>query len=434
MPELAVQGGNPVRTAPFAPWPQYSETDFARLREVIESRNWGGFPFPNRWAREFAALFAEFHGAKYGLAVANGAVALQIALRAAGLQFGDEVIVPAYTWEGTAAAVLFEGGVPVFVDVREDTFCMDAAKVEAAITDRTRALLPVHLAMRFADMDALAAIARRRNLAVIEDCAHAHGGRWKGKGAGSMGDAGCFSLQSSKLMTSGEGGVVITSDLKYHEIAQSYSNCGRASETDQHGVRIVGGNFRMTDLQAALLVGQLERLEEQNQRRARNAGRLTDGLARIPYIAVLPADPNITREAMYQYVFRFKEAEAPVSRDVFVRALEAEGVPCEGRFYEAVYRSDMFPASPKQFPALAAGRAKPVDYREIRCPVAERLAYEESVWLPHFLLLGSEADVEDIVAAVEKVVTHLEELEGVGAGTKGVSRTGLSKLQKERQW
>ena len=434
MSDLAVRGGAPVRTGPFAPWPQYSQTDLERVREVIESRNWGGFPFPNKWAGEFAAKFAERHGAAYGVAVVNGTIALQIALRAVGVRFGDEVIVPAYTWESTASAVLFEGGVPVFVDVREDTFCIDAAKVEAAITPRTRALLPVHLAMRFTDMDALVAIARKHNLAIVEDCAHAHGGRWKGKGAGSMGDLGCFSLQSSKLMTSGEGGVIITSNLEHHEFVQSCTNCGRAGETDEYKHRVVGSNFRISELQAALLAGQLERLPEQNERRLRNAARLTAGLAKIPHIAVLPPDPGITREVMYQYVFRFKASETPITRDVFVRALESEGVPCEGRFYEAVYRSDLFPATVEDFPALAHNRPEPLDYSKVRCPVAERLAYEESVWLPHFLLLGDDKDVDDILTAVEKLATRLDELEGVDAGVKGASRTGRSSMQKDRQW
>jgi len=434
MSVLAVRGGAPVRRKPFAPWPQYAAADLERLRSVVESRNWGGFPFPNRWAREFAARFAAFHGARYGVAVANGTVALQAALRAVGLRFGQEVIVPAYTWEGTAAAVLFEGGVPVFVDVRADTLCLDAGLVEAAITERTRAILPVHLAMRFADMDALCAIARRHNLAVVEDCAHAHGGRWKGRGAGSMGDLGCFSLQSSKLMTAGEGGVVITSSQRHHEAVQAYVNCGRAGETDDYAVRLVGSNFRITELQAALLIGQLERLGEQNAVRRRNATRLTEGLKKIPHVEPLPPDPDITEEVMYQYVFRFRSDEAPVHRDVFVRALEEEGIPCEGRFYEAVYRSDLFPASSEQFPALAYGRPAPVDYRQTHCPVAERLAYQESVWLPHFLLLGDERDVDDILAAVEKVATHLEELEGVDAGVKGASRTGRSRLESDRQW
>ncbi len=434
MAVLAVKGGAPVRTARFPPWPQYSQEDLERVRQVIESRNWGGFPFPNKWASDVAARFAEYHGAAYGLAVANGTVALQVALRAAGLRFGDEVIVPAYTWEGTAAAVLFEGGVPVFVDVREDTFCIDAAQVEAAVTSRTRALLPVHLAMRFADMDALNQIARKHNLAVIEDCAHAHGGRWKGRAAGAMGDAGCFSMQSSKLMTSGEGGMLITSNLEYYELAQVYVNCGRASATDRFGHRLVGANLRMTDIQAALLMGQLERLGAQNERRARNAARLAAGLSAVPGITLLPPDPNITREVMYQYVFRYTPDNPRIHRDVFVRALEAEGIPCEGRFYEAVYRSDLFPATPQQFPGLAVQRREPVDYSRFHCPVAERLAYQESVWLPHFLLLGDDKDVDDIVTAVDKVARNLDQLEGVDAGVKGMSRTGRSLVQKDRQW
>lgn len=429
MSVLAVKGGSPVRSKPFAPWPQFSQEDLERVREVLESRNWGGFPFPNKWASHVAAKFAEHHGARYGLGVANGTIALQIALRAVGLHFGDEVIVPAYTWEGTAAAVLFEGGVPVFVDVREDTFCMDETQVETAITERTKALLPVHLAMRFADMDALNEIARKHKLAVIEDCAHAHGGRWKSRGAGSMGDVGCFSMQSSKLMTSGEGGMVITSSLEYHELAQVYVNCGRAGATDQYRHRLVGSNLRMTDIQAALLAGQLERLPEQNERRARNAVRLTAGLSAIAGVEVLSTDPNITQEVMYQYVFRYKPENSRIHRDVFVRALEAEGIPCEGRFYEAVYRSDLFPATPEQFPALAHQRLS-----KFNCPVAERLAYEESVWLPHFVLLGNEKDVDDIVTAVEKVARNLDQLEGVDAGVKGMSRTGRSLAQKDRQW
>lgn len=425
---LAALGGTPIRTDPFAPWPQYSQADLDRVRQVIESRNWGGFPFPNTWASEFAARFATAHGAKHGVAVVNGTIALQIALRSVGMRFGDEVIVPAYTWEGTAAAVLFEGGVPVFVDVRDDTFCLDAAKVEAAVTERTRVILPVHLGMRFADMDALRAIARKHDLKVVEDCAHAHGGHWKGQGAGSMGDAGAFSLQSSKLMTSGEGGMIITNDLKHYEYALSYINCGRASDTDQYKQRMVGSNFRISDLQAALLIGQLERLEEQNERRACNAVRLTAGLARLPHIEVLPRDPDITREVMYQYVFRFLPDSAPVSRDVFVRALEAEGIPCEGRFYEAVPRSDLFPATPDQFPQLTQ------DYSQTEYPVSERLAYAESVWLHHFLLLGTDADTDSILAAVEKVISNLDQLTSLDAGVKAASRTGRSNLQKDRQW
>ncbi|MBI3694561.1 MAG: DegT/DnrJ/EryC1/StrS family aminotransferase [Acidobacteria bacterium] len=429
MSTLALRGGAPVRRAPFPVWPVYDEDDLKRVCAVVESRNWGGFPFPNRVAGEFARDFAYYHGAAYGLAVANGTVALQVALQSIDLRFGDEVIVPAYTWDGTAAAVLFAGGVPVFVDVREDTLCLDVERVEAAVTPRTRALLPVHLAMRFADMDALGSIAQRHHLAVIEDCAHVHGGAWKGHGAGSMGDLGCFSLQSSKLMTAGEGGVIITSRLDRFELAQSYTNCGRATATDRFGRRVVGSNFRITELQAALLVGQLGRLHRQNERRARSAARLTAGLRRIPNIEPLPPDPRITREAIYNYVFRYRPEHSTVSRDLFVAALDAEGIPCDGRFYEPVYKSALFPATPREFPQLGT-----LDYSQVQCPVAERLAYEESVWIPQFLLLGDAGDVDDILTAVEKVATHLDELGSAAAGVKSLSRAERPRVEKDRQY
>jgi dTDP-4-amino-4,6-dideoxygalactose transaminase len=192
---------------------------------------------------------------------------------------GDEVIVPAYTWDGTAMAVLFAGGVPVFADIDPDTYCLDVESTRAAITPRTRAVIPVHLAMRFVDMDALLDLAREHNLKVIEDCAHAHGGEYKNRGAGSMGDIGCFSFQESKIMTAGEGGMVMTSNLQIFEHLQSQVNCGRASLTDQYKQRVLGSNYRITELQAALLIGQLEMLPDLADRRARSAATLNKALS-----------------------------------------------------------------------------------------------------------------------------------------------------------
>src|SRR5208282_909937 len=174
MSRLAILGGEPIRKKPLTPWPQFKPSDVARVVGVIESCHWGGYPVPSKYAGEFAVRFAELHGAKYGICLANGTVALLAAVQALGLRFGDEVIVPAYTWDGTAVAVLQAGAVPVFVDVDPDTYCLDPKAVQAAITPRTRAIMPVHLAMRFADMGALLAIARQHKLVVIEDCAHAH--------------------------------------------------------------------------------------------------------------------------------------------------------------------------------------------------------------------------------------------------------------------
>ena len=435
MGNLAILGGAPQRTRPFSSWPQYTADDLARLQTVLESRNWGGYPFPNQLASAFAHDFAEYHGAKYGCCVVNGTIALVVALQAAGIKFGDEVIVPAYTWDGTAAAVLFAGGVPIFADIDPDTYCLDIESARRAITPRTRAIIPVHLAMRFADMGALLKLAREHNLAVIEDCAHVHGGEYQGHGAGSAGDVGCFSFQSSKIMTAGEGGIVITSRLDCFELVQSIVNCGRASATDQFKKRVVGSNYRITEFQAALLQGQLEQLPEHAARRVRNATLLTKRLAGIDGISPLPPQPGLTREAIYNYVFRYRRPE--VSRDVFVAALDREGIPSDGRFYEPVYRSDLFRVNPEDFPQLKIGRGKPVDYSGDRCPVSERAAYEESVWLPQFLLLGDEQDVEDIAGAVRKVVTNIKELASADpqlAGVKSLSRAERPRIEKARNY
>jgi len=437
MERLAILGGEPVRRKPFSPWPLYGEGDRQRLLQVLESRNWGGYPFPNVLAGEFAGRFALAHGASYGCAVSNGTVALMVALEAAGIGFGDEVVVPAYTWDGTAVAVLDAGAVPVFADVNPETYCLDVESARKAITPRTKALLPVHLAMRFADMDAVLELARQHGLAIIEDCAHVHGGAYKGRGAGSMGDLGCFSFQSSKLMTAGEGGIVITSRLDCFELVQSVVNCGRASVTDRFGKRIVGGNYRITEFQAALLLGQLERLEELGDRRSRNAKLLSEALSGIEGIRPLPCQPALTREAIYNYVFQYRPADGQVSRDTFVAALDAEGIPCDGRFYEPVYRSDLFRVTADRFPQLGWERESPVDYRAFSCPVAERAAYEESVWLPQFLLLGDKTDVEDIAHGVAKVISHREELAAADptlAGLKSMSRAERPRLEKERNY
>jgi dTDP-4-amino-4,6-dideoxygalactose transaminase len=437
MSDLALQGGPPVRTRSYPSWPRQGPADRDRLLCVLDSGNWGGYPFPNRLADEFARKFAAYHGAEYGCAVTNGTHALVISLRAAGIRFGDEVIVPAYTWDGTATAVLDAGGVPVFADVDPDTYCLDIESARRALSPRTKAVIPVHLAMRFAEMDALIGLAAENDLVVIEDCAHAHGGQYKGRGAGSIGDLGCFSFQSSKIMTAGEGGAVITSRLEYFELVQSIVNCGRASVTDRFHQRTIGSNYRLTELQAALLLGQLEELPALAEKRCRHAALLTKALAAIDGLRPLPRQAAITREAFYNYVFQYRPQEDGVSRDLFVAALDAEGIPCDGRFYEPVYRSDLFRVTPDDFPQLKIGRVQPVDYAACRCPVSERAAYDEAVWLPQFLLLGEESDVEDIARAVAKVMRNRDALAKADAslsGLKGLSRAERPRLEKDKNY
>ncbi len=437
MGKLAITGGTPVRNKPFAPWPVYDAREATALQAVLESRNWGGYPFPNRHGEKFARRFAKFHGAKYGLPVANGTVAITVALRAAGIEPGDEVIVPAYTWEGTVTPVLEVNAVPVFVDVDPHTYCLDTTLVERAITRRTRAILPVHLAMNFADLDAIRRLARRYALRVIEDCAHAHGGQWKGKGAGATGDLGCFSFQSSKLMTAGEGGAVITNSLELFERAQSYANCGRASVTDRFRHRLIGFNYRMTEFQAAILEVQLQRLTSQAATRRRNMDYFEDRIRGVRGIGLLKRDPRVTGVAAYQYVFKYLADDlGGIPRAAFLGALSMEGIPCDGLFYEPVYKSTLFPVRANEYPALSWRRKRPLDLRKLyRCPVAERAAYEESVWLPHHIFLGSRRDVDDIAAAVIKVCENVGELRGLrhpAITLQQVSRADRARLEKRQ--
>ncbi len=418
MPQLALRGGDPVRRQPFPRWPQFDERERRQVAEVLESGNWGGFPFPNNKAREFGRRFAEAHGARYGLAVTSGTVALEVALKAVGLERGDEVILPAYTWDGTAAAVMFAGGVPVFVDSDPETYCLNPALLEQGLTPRTRAVLPVHLGMNMANMDAILAFAQKHKLPVIEDCAHAHGARWNRRGAGSLGDLGAFSFQTSKLMTAGEGGGILTSSQELEERSETLVNCGRASETDRYGFRAVGHNYRMTEFQAALLLAQLERLEEQTAQRESSAAHLESCLKGVAGLCPLRRDPRQDRRAIYHYVLRYDPAAfAGVPRDAFVAALEAEGVPADGMFYEAVYRSSLF--------AAPAG-----SFRALPCPVAERAAYQESVWIPHWVLLGEREDVEQVAAAISKIQEHGEEL--VGFDHPAIREKGMNRADRAR--
>ncbi len=431
MGKLAITGGQPLRTTPFTAWPISTAEEAAALQDVLTSTKWGGQPFPGKHAALVAKKFAEMHTAKYAQCVNTGTVAIQAALKAIGILPGDEVIVPAYTWEGTVGPVLLVNAIPVFVDVDPDTYCLDAKLIEQAITPKTKAILPVHLGMRFADMDEILRIAKKHNLKVIEDCAHAHGGMWKGQGAGSMGDLGTFSFQSSKLITSGEGGAVITNNLEYMEIVQSYINAGRASLTDQFHHRIVGFNYRLGEFQAAVLGPQIDRLPQHAAVREKTMKHFEARLKGIKGIGLLKPEPRITRLAPYGYVFKYYAKEVKdIPRSAFVAALQLEGIPCDGLFYEPVYKSSLFPVKSADFPALSWGREKPLDLRNMySCPEADRAAYHEAVWFPHQLFLGSTSDVDAIADAIEKVLNNVEELRGLDH--KAIRNQKLGRADRE---
>jgi dTDP-4-amino-4,6-dideoxygalactose transaminase len=429
--KLAITGGEALRKTPFPTWPTSTKEETQALEDVLTSAKWGGQPFPGKHSVAFAKKFAELHTVKYAQCVSTGTVAIQAALKAVGIRPGDEVIVPAYTWEGTVGPVLLVNAVPVFVDIHPETYCLDAKLIEKAITPKTKVILPVHLGMRFADMDEILRVAARHNLKVVEDCAHAHGGMWMGKGAGSMGDLGAFSFQSSKLITSGEGGAVVTNNLECMERVQSYINAGRASVTDKYHHRIIGFNYRLGEFQAAVLGPQLDRLPAQSAIREKNMRHFETRLRDTTGIGLLKADPRITRLAPYGYVLKyFSETAKEIPRASFVAALQLEGIPCDGLFYEPVYKSSLFPVDPADFPALSWGREKPLDLRKMySCPESERAAYQEAVWFPHQNFLGSREDTDAIADAIEKVLANIEELRGLDH--KAIQNQKLGRADRE---
>ncbi len=402
MGNLAISGGTPVRTKPFPSWPERSDRQLEMITEVFNSPDWG---VGSGHIRQFEERFAEFHHAKYGQAISNGTAALWVALKAAGVSAADEVIVPPYTFIATASAVLTANGVPVFVDIDPDTYNIDASKIEAAITNRTKAIIAVHIAGSPADMDAINAVAQKHDLAVIEDAAQAHGAEWKGRRVGAIGDVGTFSFQSTKNMCAGEGGICVTDDEGLADRCHSFANCGRVRGGKWYEHHVLGSNCRMPALCAAILLAQFDEVEDQMARRDRNAGVLTDLLSDIDGVDPLKLHAGATRSAWHLYVFRYRaDGFDGVPREKFIEAMCAEGINC-GAGYVPLYREELFQIDPRDFPWLE-GR----DYGALNLPVCEHACDHESVWLFQSQLLGDESDMHDVAAAVKKIRDYLDEL------------------------
>jgi dTDP-4-amino-4,6-dideoxygalactose transaminase len=416
---LAICGGRPVRTMPFPSWPVFDRSEETALLEVLHSGQWWKYSFgaaarPGEMSADdgsgscverFQNAFALAHGARYGIACANGTAALEVALRAVGVNPDDEVIVPPYTFVATATAPLQVNAVPVFCDIDPGTFNLDVARFEQAITPRTRAVIPVHFAGLAADMRSILEIAGRHNLRVIEDAAHGHGGSWEGRPLGSIGDIGTFSFQASKNMTAGEGGIIITNDKHLAEVCESYIWGGRKAGHPWYEHFRLGWNYRMTEFQAAILLQQLQRLQQQTTTRNRNAGYLRRSLKEIPGIYTPDQPSYATCHAQHIFLLRFHEAEFDLSRNLFLAALEHEGVPCSGGYAFPLYKNPMF--LNQEF----GGRRLALDYRtfEESCPAAEQ-ACREALWLEHRLFLGSTEDMDDIVRAFWKIYECKSEL------------------------
>ena len=405
---LAYLGGEPVRRSAFPAWPHATDRERELLLEVLDSRKW--WATQGTKVREFERRWAEFNGVPGAIAVTNGSHTLEIALLAAGVGEGDEVIVPDWTFVATAAAVLMVHAHPVFVDVDLETGCIDPTEARAAVSPRTKAIIPVHIAGSVADMDAVNAIAKTHGLAVIEDCAHAHGSTWNGIAAGALGDAGSFSFQSSKLMTGGEGGAIVSRDADFLARARSISDCGRRPGEWFYSHYTLGGNYRMTEWQGAVLLAQLERFPEQQANRARNADYLNKHLAQIPGVHPQHRDVRCTSQGNYCYVVRIDEDAFGVSRDRTREALLAEGMSLT-MAYPALSTLNLF-RDVNGFSPRFKGRVGMQDFANADLTTSRRLA-DSTLWFNTAVLMGSESDSADVVRAMEKIYTHRNALRNV---------------------
>lgn len=427
MEKLAVDGGTPVRTEPFPAWPVWDEREVKAVTDVVQSGKWwrGAYTGAELSNEEESSVldrsrvelleerFAALHKAGYAVATVNGTAALDISLRALGINPGDEVITTPYTFIATTTCILNNFAVPVYVDIDPETYNMDANLIEGAITERTKAILPVHFSGNIADMDTILEIAKKHGLAVLEDACHSHGVEMTdGKMAGTLGKIGTFSFQASKNMAGGEGGILITDDEKLFTTCFSLHHGGREEGKLWYEHYRLGWNYRLNEFAAAVLLIQMERLMEQNAYRAQNYSYLIDRLKEIPGITPCRLNPKVAKHSHHLIMLRYDKSKmGGHHRDEFIKALNAEGIPClEGytfpNYANPFMLNQVFYGNENGFPLSDT----PLDFNKYseKCPHVEHACNEEAVWMEHRLLLGTEEDMDDIVTAFQKVAGNFQ--------------------------
>lgn len=412
----AILGGPAAwNKANWIKWPIWiPETDEKRVIEVLRSGVWSRASV----VTEFETAWSAALGVKRTLTTVNGTNALITALNQLHIGAGDEVIVPPYTFIATIQAILVNGAMPVFVDVDPHTFQIDPSKIEAKITSRTRAILPVHILGMPADMDRIMAIAKKHNLLVVEDACQALLTEINHKKAGTIGNAGCFSFQNSKNLPIGEGGAIVSNDEALIDRCFSYSNYGLPYGSNigvvGAGSIIQGNKVRFTEYQAAIGLAQLARLDAQTTTREENANYLKSKIKNIPGIVPYKLYDSATRVSFHLFSFRYKEAEFKgLSRTDFMKSLRAENVPCGGGYVSTLnsqpYLNDTFQSKnyKKMYPK------EMLDFNKFKeknqCPENDALC-SEAVWFSQSMLLGSRSDMDSIVTAIEKTYKNAESI------------------------
>ena len=399
MSKLAIHGGTPVRTEPFPRWPKPSPELMDSVLGTVENENWG---VGSEIISIFEQKFADFQDSKYCISTSSGTTALWVALKAANVKAGDEVIIPPYTFIATASAVLMANAVPVFVDIDPNTFNIDSTKIEEAITSKTKVIMPVHISGNPADMKSIIELAKKYNIKVIEDAAQAHGAEWNNKKVGSLGAGGIFSFQTSKNMTAGEGGAIISNDKPFIDKCFSYHNCGRTTDGQFYDHQFLGGNFRLNAIAASMLIPQIKSIPNDMDIRDKNRAYLDNQLNQIEGITINNSYPLTTRQSNHIYLLRYNSKKFNgVSREKFFTAMQAEGVYTYAG-YKPIYREELFNCNSDEYPWL-----KDYDYSSLKMPNTEKIADHESVWLKQNHLLGDQQDIKDIIYAFEKVTNAI---------------------------
>jgi perosamine synthetase len=415
--KLALLGGKKVREKPFPPHPIIGEEEKTAVMQVLESGKLstfiaspGGHFLGGEKIRQFERDFASYYGLKYAVAFNSATSALHASVAACGVKAGEEVIVPPYTFTSTATCALMHNAIPVFVDIKPDIFCLDPAQIESAITPRTRAIIPVHLFGHAADMDEITAIAKNHNLKVIEDCAQAPGGIYKGRYVGTMGDCGIFSFQETKNIMTGEGGMLITNDEGITEIARMVRNHGEVILESQkqrtYRSDILGWGYRMTELEAALGIEQLKKLDKLNSQRIALANYLSESLTPIDGL-IPPVVYPYVKHVYYSYPLKYDEDKIGIPRELFIKALTAEGIPFGAGYVRPLYLNPIYHENK---PFIYDYFGKDISYDKGICPVTEGLHERKLVSTPVCRPPATLKDMEDVVKAVRKVINNKDEL------------------------
>jgi len=410
----AILGGKPVRTEPLSkPWPMYDDTDVKLYLDAYHAKKWcrlGGTR-----VTEFEEKWAELMGVPYCLAVINGTAALTTSLFSLGVGAGDEVIVSTYTFVASASVIPTLFALPIFVDTDPETLKIDADKIEERITENTKAIIPVHIGGGAADMDKIMAISRKHNIPVVEDACQAWLGEWRNKKLGSLGNTGCFSFQVSKNIPCGEGGAIISSDQKLMDLCNALSNSGRPPRRKGEtlsGYPYPGSNYRMTEFQGAVLLGQIRRLVDQQNLRTQNADYLASLLDEIPGISQIKKYPGETRNGYHLFMMTYdKKYFNGLSKQKFTQATRAEGIPISTGYTPLNKEKFIeYHLNSRVFKSIYSKQRLDKYRRDNRCPVNDVICEDIGLWLGQRVLLGGRKDMEDIAEAIAKVQKNSSKL------------------------